>query len=572
MDFLRKNGWWIVAALFAAYKVLLMRSQPIYAVARAAHDDALFMNLAAHIARGEWLGPYNALTLAKGAAYPAFIASTFQLGLPLALIQQLLFVVACFVIASALKPWIKPGWLRGVVVVFLLFNPITYDGPDMSRILRQHLSVPMAMVALASMLALAARRQVSIKDKWGWALCAGLALGVFWNTREDGVWILPAVGMLGTVIWFDALRRQPGALLRAAAITVIGIAGFFLPTWKIAHLNQEHYGWFGTVELRADAFRDAYGALSRVDVGEPFAQVPISREAREATYAQSPAFAQLRPFLEEGIIMERWIDRSRFPAEAREFSAGWFMWAFRDAVHAAGHGESPQAFFDYCRQLAAEVNAACDEGRLASVDRRSGFLPRWHPSYEARFKNEALSYLNEAMLLSQFLVLVPYSEGTDDDIRMFVDLSYDNVSPSPQATYFHKPERAEHDKFKHMKIAAIGLMVRDRYRTAFWVAGALWLLRAVSLLGQRRDGWVWWAATATLLSALAAISLNFVVHVMAFDNLFPRTFASSYPFLQVFVALVATDVIRAWILPGVKIAKAKLLPRTVAPAPTEPAA
>ena len=82
---IRRNWWWFAGAILAAYKLSLLRSQHIFAISNAHHDDGLFMKLATHVVRGEWFGPYDQLTLSKGPAYPLFIAVNFWAGLPLAL-------------------------------------------------------------------------------------------------------------------------------------------------------------------------------------------------------------------------------------------------------------------------------------------------------------------------------------------------------------------------------------------------------------------------------------------------------------------------------------------------------
>lgn len=121
---------------------------------------------------------------------------------------------------------------------------------------------------------------------------------------------------------------------------------------------------------------------------------------------------------------------------------GWFNWALRDAMANAGKMESPREYLDFCAQIAAEINAACDAGTLPAVGPRSGFMPRWHPEFAVAMKREWARFLQEALRLDGFETIVPSSVGTDDDIRAFVDLSYDNLSPSLTATYFHKPDRS----------------------------------------------------------------------------------------------------------------------------------
>jgi hypothetical protein len=56
------------------------------------------------------------------------------------------------------------------------------------------------------------------------------------------------------------------------------------------------------------------------------------------------------------------------------------MWALRDAVAHAGHYVTPQQAASFYERLAAEINTACDEGRIPCLAPRATLAPpfRWH--------------------------------------------------------------------------------------------------------------------------------------------------------------------------------------------------
>jgi hypothetical protein len=539
----------MAGALAAAFKLSLLRSQHIYALGGAVHDDRLFMKLAAHLVRGEWLGPYDQFTLAKGPVYSFFIAANFWVGTPLALMQQLLYVGACATVIWALAPVMKSGWARLLAFSFLVYNPLTYEGEAMTRILRQHLTVPLGVIVAAGVIALVLRR----KESWGirapWAVGTGLALGLFWNTREEGIWIMPMIGMVGLALAIEAGRQGWRPLRAWGILAALVVFTAWIPTGVISALNAKHYGWFGAVEFRASEFKDAYGALTRVTVGPNLSLVPVSREARLAIYEVSPAFAELRPHLEDGGVAAKWMNHDLHPETEGQYLSGWFMWAFRDAVAASGHGATPQGFIDFCGRLADEVNRACDEGRIESTGSRSGFLSRWHPEYGARFKAEWRGYLHEALNKEGFETIVPSSDGTDDDIRYFVDLTYDNLSPSTRSTYFHKPDQIKLNVVKLNLLRDIADALRGKFYVVFCFAGLVVLARVVQLAVKREWSWVCWLALAVFGSALASITINFLVHIMAFDNVAPTAFVSAYPLVQLAAILVLFDGCSGWMGP-----------------------
>ncbi len=552
IHWVRRNWWWIAAAFLAAYKLSLLQSQHIYAIGNAHHDDALFMKLAGHIARGEWLGPYDQFTLAKGPAYSVFIAANFWTGLPLGLSQQLVYLLACVMTVWALAPALTAGWARLLAFAFLFYNPLTYEGETMTRILRQHLTVPMAMMVAAGLVAICLRGDRKPSEQAVWACLAGLAGGIFMITREEGVWILP-MAVACWVGWLVRgwLKRESNWARRWLAAVVFLVAGM-VPYVTVASLNARHYGWFGVVDFKSAAFENLIGALTRIEVGPERHQVQVNREAREAAYLVSPAFAEIRPFLEEGPIALKWMEKEKHAYEERQYMAGWFNWALRDAIAAAGYVESPVTFLAYCSRVADEINMACDDGRLPAAGPRSSLMPKWQTTYTEGIKNGWWDYLDQAMRLTRFETIVPESVGSDDEIRDFVDLSWDSISPAPRATYFHKPNQIESNRVKIDALRGLADTWRAKFEDLFWVSAALLLLRPIELIVRRRWSWLTWLGVAVFAAVVAQLALNLLVHVVAFDNFYPAAWAPAYPLMQLVVILMLTDAARHWVIPGAR--------------------
>jgi len=560
----KRNWWWVVAIGIAGYKLALQRSQPLFAIGGTIHDDALFVKLAGHLVRGEWLGPYDQLTLAKGPAYSLFIAGNFFTGLPLTFTQGLLYAAACAIVVWSINPLLKANWAKLLGFTFLCYNPLTYEATTMSRLLRQHLTIPLGMIVAAALIALCLRRDQPRANQVGWSILGGLSLGVFWITREEGVWILPMVGLVMAALIFTGWKEGRPAFIGILTVVVVWVGCAAIPYTLVAYQNQKHYDWFGVVDMRSAEFADAMGALMRIEVGPNRAQVPVNREAREAAYLVSPAFAELRNHLEEGPIAQKWMEKQRYPFEERQFMAGWFLWALRDAIAAAGYADSAGEFLDYCERLAAEINQACEDDRLPAGPPRSGLTPRWHDSYGEGFKEAWWPFLDQAMRLTQFNTIVPFSQGTDDDIRLFVDLSWDNLSPSERATYFHKPDQIRLHNERVGKLSRLSDATRGHYEDLFYVAAIIMLLRGLELAIRRRWSWATWLAVAVFGSVVAGLTLNLMVHVMAFPNLYTAVWAPSYALMLIVVVVALADAFHAWIVPATKWCWGKWKTRRVA--------
>ncbi|MEO6875658.1 MAG: hypothetical protein ABI222_12635, partial [Opitutaceae bacterium] len=152
------HPWFWAGVLLTLVKLWLVRGQAIYAIGPADHDDRLFLQLADHLVRGEWLGPYNQLTLAKGPFYSCWVAFVYFLGLPLFFAQHLLYAAGCAFFVRAVRPAIASGAARFAIYALLLWNPMSFDASSMGRVLRQHVYGPLALMLFAGLIALYLRR------------------------------------------------------------------------------------------------------------------------------------------------------------------------------------------------------------------------------------------------------------------------------------------------------------------------------------------------------------------------------------------------------------------------------
>src|SRR5438270_1866943 len=408
---LRRLSLLIAAVILVALKLWLVTAQPVVAHANASFDDRLYLALAEQVLKGNWLGHYSQFTLMKGPMYSLFIAGTFLLGLPLPIAQHLLYLCGCALLVLVLRPCFSADWQAFVMFALLWWQPMSYVELD---VLRQNIYTPLTLLLFAGLCALETRRGASVPARLAWGALLGISAAAFYLTREEGVWVLPGAALLaGSAGWNswragERLRRLLAPVL-AAILCAVGLVG------TVCALNYCHYGWFGTVELRAPQFLSAYGALQRPISSEQISYVPVTREARLKLYDVSPAFAELKLNL-EGSIGILWAGYSEFatarPPEDREIGGGWFMWALRDAVAAAGHGHSAREALDFYSRIGSEENRACDEGRMgATRSHHDTMMPPWRPEHTLRLRESALDYVEYFFLFHDFTAYPERSNG-----------------------------------------------------------------------------------------------------------------------------------------------------------------
>jgi hypothetical protein len=410
--------------LIAAISLWLRSGFPVAALGAAAADDGLFIRLARSLAEGRWLGPYDNLTLAKGMFYPLFIAASAMLAIPLTLAEQAVYLATSAMVAAFVGRRTGNPWLGLAMFALLAFNPVAWD-LALARVIREALygSLSLAVIGLAVLVGFG-RRPVPTA-LLGVAL--GIVTGAFWLTREEGLWIVPALVAVLAMAGVGLLARGGTRdLARLGGAVLLAVAGFTATNGVVAGLNRHYYGVFETNEFKSRSFERAYGALARVHQDTWHRYVVFPTDARQRAYAVSPAAAELRPFF-DGAGGANWrfvgCDQLHLPQTmCTEILSGWFMWALRDAVTAAGHGGSARAARAFYTQLADQIDAACADGRLECLPPRATLAPPFRWRYVTDTLHEIPLFARIVLTFGGGIVGSIPSSGNPEQLAAFTDM------------------------------------------------------------------------------------------------------------------------------------------------------
>jgi hypothetical protein len=173
--------------------------------------------------------------------------------------------------------------------------------------------------------------------------------------------------------------------------------------------NYRAFLGFSKSEFTASSFRAAYKSLLRIKPDRDQRFVSVSSDALQKAYSVSPTFSQLRPQL-EGELGHNW----RVPAfdalGVHEIGTPWILWALRSTADVAGVHKSAASARRFYRNVAKEINRACDEGRIPSRFVLSSLLD---PGSLANLRHLPQSFPRIAAL---FLLQYHTMEGRDDAI------------------------------------------------------------------------------------------------------------------------------------------------------------
>lgn len=367
-----------ITALSLALRWLIPVNPSALAVA---FDEGLFQRLAVSLARGEWLGTFSTTTLAKGPAYPAFVAASDWLHLPLQVAQQGLYLGGSMAIAGCVWVVCRRPWLAVAAYAVLAFDPVNYNAMSAS-ITRDNIYTGLALGfvggAFLTMHALLRNRHPAIVIAL--AAATGLSGSAFYLTREEGPWVAPALGLIviGVVV-LRVLARSPALSSRVRPVVPAGAAVVVLialvaPIAFVHNRNAEVYGAGLTTDLTRGTFPKAYATWSRIRNVPLRAYVPINEAQRRAAYRVSPAAKQLEPFLEDPSNGWKSWGCPDNPDAARrddaklnicdDYPGGAAPWALRDAAAAAGHFGDASSFQKFFARVDVELRDACSDGRL----------------------------------------------------------------------------------------------------------------------------------------------------------------------------------------------------------------
>src|SRR5258708_2036504 len=305
------------------------------------------------------------------------------------------------------------------------------------RVVREGLYTSLSLLVLALAIRVFVERRAEplcedLRRKWPAMIGLGLAGALYWLTREEGAWLAPSLAV-PFLCWLarPAPRRREARAPRSMALFVaIPLGSFALAVGAVDFVNYKKYGVFRNNDFRSDDFPAAYGALSRISHADWQRYVVFPGDARQKAYAVSDAASELQSFF-EGPGGDFWREvacHDTGRTGCREILAGWFMWALRDAVAAAGHYSSAPEAWQFHLRLAREVNDACERGAIACGPPLASLVPRWHEDYLRPVLRACGSVFVSLISLGDVKARIAPSIGNEEELERFRRMTHGRLA------------------------------------------------------------------------------------------------------------------------------------------------
>jgi len=463
---------------------------PIYAIGWATHDDLLFIRLATSIGSGHWLGNYDNLTHAKGIAYPVFIFLNHLTGLPLKLTEHALYLWSALFFSSIIGTLYSKRYITIVTFLLLSFPPFIWS-PVAARVTREglYVSLSLFLIALAIRCFVVSKHYSvaeELHDKKLYLILLGTVAGIYWLTREEGIWLLPSI-LIIISFWLWSRRH----ILRPWRMSLLFILTALIPALLVVEtvnsINYFKYGVFRNNDFRSSDFQAAYGSLARIKQDHWQRYVIFPKDARERAYRFSAAARELAPSL-EGAQGNDWRNigcDSTGITPCPEILSGWFMWALRDAVAAAGHYSSAQEAQAFYRRLAAEIDVGCSREPTECLPNRETMLPPWRQEYLLDTTLASWKIFNALISMGGDDVGLAHSVGNAQSLAQFALITNGPLA-STGAELKSVAAFKSHDV---IRLTLAEFLAKTEEKIAFYgipAALALWLIWVLISISRRK--------------------------------------------------------------------------------------
>ena len=360
----------LIAVAATVLRFLLCKGLMVYFVAGTHYDDIMQISKAFSIADGNWLGQYGSMTLVKGVGYPLMVAILHFLKVPYLEGFHFLYITGSIIFAWAIYPLVKNRFLCLMAYLMVLFNPIAFSR-DLTRYYRDVMYYTICMIFISATVGLLIRQKGKIA-----AAISGFSLAWCILCREDGQWLYIYIVCCVVAIYIYKAVRYKRFYKEFTKEIVCMILAYSVVVLPICYMNYSRYGVFTLDEYNSGFYADAYGAISRLHGEEGNTQVVIPYSEREKLYEHSPAFAELKPYLDGGDPrFEPW------KIASDDYRTGYFSFNLRDAIAARGYYKDSQTTNRYLKQLADEVNMYCDTIAENAYSKRSTIVSRFYPEH-----------------------------------------------------------------------------------------------------------------------------------------------------------------------------------------------
>ncbi len=375
-NFFEKYYFILIVVLAIIVKLIITTNLPLNARDPIGADEYLMMQQAESLANGEYLGPYNFLTLVKGIGFPVFLAFSYKIGIPLLMLYGIFYAAVCLVALVPIRRLVQKKPLQLIAFLMLLFCPATLDG-SVQLIYRNMLIVPQSVLLVSSLMMMYYHVLDNNRKKLlGWTLLTSFAWVFMWHTREDSIWSVPLVGLAWVIMLIMIIkgvkskiftkkfwaRKDNKKILTKFGIISLPFLLLFVSIHIISFINYQNYGIYTTNQLNNSNYTKAVMLMMKIKPEKEVERVEITRETLRRLYGVSPTLKTLEKEIEKdyesktGLVMAG--------DDNGEINEDLITWELIGSASVVGYYKDAQTAEKFWNDVYQEIKQAIDDGKL----------------------------------------------------------------------------------------------------------------------------------------------------------------------------------------------------------------
>ena len=363
MKRIKQHKFLIFVIVLILIKQLLMSHVSIFAIGDSGCDDQLMVKLASNILNMNWLGDYNQLTHVKGVFFPLFLSFNTALGISYVNAVTLFYSISCVIFVYSVKDLFKKNYMKYILFIVLLFNPIMYTSDVVQRVYRNSLTPSQVLLILSSFFYLFINRKSDKNKKLLlMSILGGLSLASFYNTREDAIWIMPFVIVYTLILVIGhIIKNKKKSSIKRLIIFILPIVILFMVNTGISLVNYKVYGSYVRVDESGTPFAKAIETIYSVPPKKDIKYVSNTKEKLERIYEVSPTLASIKEDIE---IRSKAFDKADRNPNDGEIEDGWFWWVLRFAAYDNGYYKDIKTADKFYNDVVNEIKEAQENGKI----------------------------------------------------------------------------------------------------------------------------------------------------------------------------------------------------------------
>lgn len=354
----RKKLLILVLGILTVIRIIIALKIPLFAQGDAVDDDYLYIAYAKSLIRGQWLGHFGSLTLAKSISYSFFLVLNNWLGLPYQLSLILFYIISISILTYALKKIFKNKFFLGLLYIVLLYSPVMLHQENIQKIYRGGVLVSSFVLVVASLIGLYSN--TDSKKQVYWSLLASLALPFFYYVKEDSIWIMPFVlGMTAIGIFKIIHANKKGGEKLKIFISLFPLLSLLLFSIAYKSVNKAYYEEYTITDRSGTYFKNVLHDLLIISEGKSNdPDIWVSKASVKEAEKYSPT---LRDYSKE-------IDLQFVQAHNNKIYGDIFFWDLRNALSNI-YGKNGAYVNNFYKKIDYELQKAFKEGRLKRSSR-----------------------------------------------------------------------------------------------------------------------------------------------------------------------------------------------------------